>query len=187
MSRLGLLRCLSAQNLPTLQEPQEMWVRSLGWKDPLEEGMAVALQYSSLEKPMDRGAWHAIVHRIGTHACIMSSLQISSMISTENIKENEVGLVSHNFALFFRCKNKRQEGLWGLTPKTHYFSRTGFEPVHLDLPPVFLGHWAWASEKAEAGCNMPGLQSHLNNKPGQPRLRLISLISTVCQPPQLCM
>ena len=73
--------------------------------------MAVALQYSSLEKPMDRGAWHAIVHRIGTHACIMSSLQISSMISTENIKENEVGLVSHNFALFFRCKNKRQEGL----------------------------------------------------------------------------
>ena len=23
-----------------MQEPQEMWVRSLGWEDPLEEGMA---------------------------------------------------------------------------------------------------------------------------------------------------
>ena len=38
---------------------QEMWVQSLGREDPLEKGMA--LQYYSLEGPMDRGAWWAIV------------------------------------------------------------------------------------------------------------------------------
>ena len=28
------------KNLPAMQETQEMWVRSLDWKDPLEEDMA---------------------------------------------------------------------------------------------------------------------------------------------------
>ena len=28
------------KNLPAMQEPQEMKVRSLGWENPLEEGMA---------------------------------------------------------------------------------------------------------------------------------------------------
>ena len=28
------------KNLPAVQEVQEMWVRSLGWEDPLEEEMA---------------------------------------------------------------------------------------------------------------------------------------------------
>ena len=26
------------KNLPAMQEPQETWVRSLGWEDPLEKG-----------------------------------------------------------------------------------------------------------------------------------------------------
>ena len=29
----------------------EVWDRSLGWKDPLEEGTATPLQYSCLENP----------------------------------------------------------------------------------------------------------------------------------------
>ena len=28
------------KNLPAKQDTQEMWIRSLGWEDPLEEGMA---------------------------------------------------------------------------------------------------------------------------------------------------
>ena len=43
---------------------QEMWARSLGWADPLEEEMATPLQYSCLENPMDRGAWQATVHGV---------------------------------------------------------------------------------------------------------------------------
>ena len=31
----------------------ETWVQSLGWEDPLEKGMAYALQYSGLENSMD--------------------------------------------------------------------------------------------------------------------------------------
>ena len=52
------------KNLPEIQETQEMWVRSLGWEDPLEKGMAT---YSSIlvwENPMDKEPWQAPVHGI---------------------------------------------------------------------------------------------------------------------------
>ena len=39
-----------------------MRVQSLGQEDPLEKEMA--LQYSCLENPLDRGAWQSIVHRV---------------------------------------------------------------------------------------------------------------------------
>ena len=42
----------------------ETQVQSLDWEDPLEKEMVNPLQYSSLENPMDRGAWRATVHRI---------------------------------------------------------------------------------------------------------------------------
>ena len=35
----------AVKNLPAMQETQETWVQSLGWEDPLEEGMAT---YSSI-------------------------------------------------------------------------------------------------------------------------------------------
>ena len=42
-----------------------MWVRSLSWENPLEEGgHGNPLQYSCLESPMDRGAWWATIHRV---------------------------------------------------------------------------------------------------------------------------
>ena len=48
------------KNLPAMRDT---WVQSLGWEDPLEEGMTT---YSSiyLENPMDRGAWRATVHGV---------------------------------------------------------------------------------------------------------------------------
>ena len=56
----GLLAlCLVAQMVKNPLAMQETWVRSLGWKDPLEKGKAYPLQYSSLEKSMD-----CIVHGI---------------------------------------------------------------------------------------------------------------------------
>ena len=41
------------KNLPTVRKTQ---VRSLGWKDSPGEGNGYPLQYSCLEKSMDRGA-----------------------------------------------------------------------------------------------------------------------------------
>ena len=43
---------------------QETWVRSLGWEDPLEEGMATHSSILAWRIPVDRGAWQALVHAI---------------------------------------------------------------------------------------------------------------------------
>ena len=48
-----------------MQEIQEIWVQSLGQKiASLGVGNGNPLQYSSLDNPMDRGAWWATVHGI---------------------------------------------------------------------------------------------------------------------------
>ena len=36
---------------------RDCWVQSLGWKDPLEEGMATHSSILALRIPMDRGTW----------------------------------------------------------------------------------------------------------------------------------
>ena len=51
----------SVKNLPAMQET---WVWSLGWEDPLEEGMATHSSILAWEIPMDRGAWRTTVHGV---------------------------------------------------------------------------------------------------------------------------
>ena len=44
-----------------------MWetqVQSLGWDDPLEEGMATRSSILAWRIPTDRGAWWATVHEV---------------------------------------------------------------------------------------------------------------------------
>ena len=50
-----------AKNPPAMRET---WVRSLGWEDPLEEGMATYSSILAWRIPMDRGAWQATVHGV---------------------------------------------------------------------------------------------------------------------------
>ena len=40
---------------------QEAWVQSLGWEDPLEEGMATHSSILAWRILTDRGAWRATV------------------------------------------------------------------------------------------------------------------------------
>ena len=56
-----------------------MWVPSLDWKDPLEEGMA---SHSCLENPMDRGAWWAAVHSV-----TQSQTRLKQLNSHEDIAQ----------------------------------------------------------------------------------------------------
>ena len=49
------------ENLPAVWE---IWVQSLGWEEPLEEGRATNSIILDWRIPMDRGAWRATVHRI---------------------------------------------------------------------------------------------------------------------------
>ena len=39
-------------------------VQSLGWEDPLEEGMAAHSSMLTWRTPTDRGAWWAVVHGV---------------------------------------------------------------------------------------------------------------------------
>ena len=43
---------------------QETWVRSLGWEDPLEEGMETHSSILVWRIPMDRGTLWATVHGV---------------------------------------------------------------------------------------------------------------------------
>ena len=49
------------KNPPAVQETR---VQSLGWKDSLEEGMAIYSSILAWRIPMDIGAWRAAVHEI---------------------------------------------------------------------------------------------------------------------------
>ena len=44
-----------------LSAMRETWVRSLGWEDPLEEGMTTHFSVLAWRIPMVREAWLAIV------------------------------------------------------------------------------------------------------------------------------
>ena len=55
---------LVAQTVKNLSAMQETWVRSLGWEDLLEEGMATHSSILAWRIPGDRGAWWATVHRV---------------------------------------------------------------------------------------------------------------------------
>ena len=50
-----------------VKNPPAMWetkVQSLGWEDPLEDGMATHSSILAWGIPMDRGAWQATVHGV---------------------------------------------------------------------------------------------------------------------------
>ena len=46
---------------PTIRET---WVRSLGWEDPLEAGMATHSSILAWKIPMNRGAWQTMVNGV---------------------------------------------------------------------------------------------------------------------------
>ena len=59
---MASLEAQLVKNSPTMQET---WIRSLGWEDPLEEGMAIHSSILACRIPLDRGAWWATVHGVG--------------------------------------------------------------------------------------------------------------------------
>ena len=59
----------------------EAWVRSLGWEDPLEEGMATHSSILAWRIPMDRRAWQATVHGVAQNQTRLKRLSSSSSSS----------------------------------------------------------------------------------------------------------
>ena len=55
---------LVAQLVKNLPAMQQTWVRSLGWEDPPEEGMAIHSSILAWEIPVDSGTWRVTVHGV---------------------------------------------------------------------------------------------------------------------------
>ena len=55
---------LQIQMVKNLSAMWETWVRSLGWEDPLEEGVATHSSVFAWRIPTNREAWQAIVHEV---------------------------------------------------------------------------------------------------------------------------
>ena len=53
-----------AETVKNQSAMQAIWVQSLGWEDPLEEGMATHSSILAWRIPMDSGAWWATVHEV---------------------------------------------------------------------------------------------------------------------------
>ena len=69
---IKLVASLVAQMVKNPPAMQETWVQSLGWEDPLEEGLATHSSILIWRIPMDRGAWQATVHGIAKSWTLLS-------------------------------------------------------------------------------------------------------------------
>ena len=63
-SLMSYAASLVAQLVKKPPATQETWIRSLGWEDPLQEGMATHPSILAWRIPIDRGAWWAMVHGV---------------------------------------------------------------------------------------------------------------------------
>ena len=94
--------CIHAHGLPlgaqTVKNPfamQETWVGSLGWKDPLEEGIATHSSILARRIPMDRGSWGATVYGVtksqtqlsdqAQHACTHTHAHTHTMLPSRHL------------------------------------------------------------------------------------------------------
>ena len=60
----GSRASLVAQTVKNPPAMQKTWVQSLGWEDPLEEGIATHSSILAWRISMGRGAWQPIVHGV---------------------------------------------------------------------------------------------------------------------------
>ena len=61
----------------------ETWAQSLGWEDPLEEGMATPCSILAWRIPMDGGAWWAAVHGVAESD---TTEQLNTRLNHEDVK-----------------------------------------------------------------------------------------------------
>ena len=79
------------KNPPTMRET---WVRSLGWEDPLEEGMAIHSSILAWRIPKDRGTWRAAVHGVAkelgtTEKLITAYAQLLDFYMNKNFQSSD--------------------------------------------------------------------------------------------------
>ena len=63
---------LVAQTVKSPPAMQKTWVRSLGWEDPLEKGMATHSSILAWRISMDKEAWQATVRGVAKSRALLS-------------------------------------------------------------------------------------------------------------------
>ena len=64
------------KNLPAMQET---WIRSLGWEDDLEEGVASHFSILTWRIPIDTGAWWGAVNGVAKHIILSTRDPFSNL------------------------------------------------------------------------------------------------------------
>ena len=91
---------LVVQTVKNLSAMWETWVQSLGWEDPLEEGMATHSSILALRIPMDRGAMGS--QRVGHHRLTNTSTLFFKRCSSNLEATNSRSMVSRSEKHFSR-------------------------------------------------------------------------------------
>ena len=76
---MGFSSGSAVKNPPTMQD---MRVRSLGWEDLLQKGVATHSSIPCLENPMDRGTWWAVAHRVAKSQARLKQLNMHACHTT---------------------------------------------------------------------------------------------------------
>ena len=93
---------------------QETWVWSLGWEDTYAAGGHDNwLQYSYLEKSMERGAWWVKVHRAAMHWTWLKRLRMHAC--SKNTEKNQFICVSCQKIPKVRTSHSIHQKRWFLT------------------------------------------------------------------------
>ena len=79
---------LVAQMVKNMPAMQETWVRSLDWKDPLEEGMATHSSILAWRISMDRGAWRATVHGAAKSQTRLKQLNMHAILNIQSLVDH---------------------------------------------------------------------------------------------------
>ena len=73
---------LVAQMVKNPPAVRESWVRSLGWKDPLEGAWQPTPLFLAWRIPKDRRAWQAVVHGVAKSQTQLSNFHFTHILSS---------------------------------------------------------------------------------------------------------
>ena len=81
---------------------RESRVQAMGWKDPLEWGMATSSSILGWRIPMDRGAWWAAVHGVTKSQTRLTTKHSTTQRKHENPTKRQMIYVKHSNMRFFK-------------------------------------------------------------------------------------
>ena len=86
-----------------------MRVQSLGWEDPLEEGMATHCSILAWRIPMDRGAWRATVYKLTKSWTRLKRLSTALYIIQHSLTKSKIFMCSFYIPAALKVKEHTME------------------------------------------------------------------------------